>query len=670
MRLFISVLLLGGAVFAPVTSFGQEAAGRVLAVAGNVTIERGAQRIPAQPGTEVRTGDTFQLGPQSNAQVRFTDDSLIALGSDTSFRVSEYAFQGTAPEAGRAFFNLIKGGMRTVTGLIGRSRRDNYGLQTATATIGIRGTAYAACQDCVSVSGEALPGTVVGFTEGAGFIRTQGGELPLATGESAHATNANVNPVRTLSFPRTQQEARARPTATQLAQVTQKEAAAATVSSVTMAAPSADSTVAGVLASTTTIATLTPLTPPVFQVTSTPQPVTLLSQSSFTGTSFYRLVGPFNIPTTCSSGSCFPAVAGEFTVAVNFALQLATASARFKLATGEIFSISIPSATGGVPITISGNQVTFNGTLRLVDFPNNTGAFSCSQCGPATPSNPGGTPGFVNDLTISGTISGSQATVTFAGTNTLAGGGGSGSITATLTQQAPLTNSAGAISLPRLAGGTDTNAAAFFDLQVDAAGRLTQLGPVVGREIAFVGGATNTIVGSAPTAGNLVWGTWTNGNSAATKATITDSNYNTFQPANGTVQVWITGDATNSLPPSLGTLTFTPVGSVFNSPSGRLNSASLTADFVNRSLNLSINATNTSVGNTFQLNGTTRFGPANNRFSAGFNSITCTGPCSGGTPGGGYDGFFAGSQAQGAGVAFNAGFGAGTGVTGAIGFRR
>ena len=225
MRLIISVLLLGGAVFAPVTSFGQEAAGRVLAVAGNVTIERGAQRIAAQPGTEVRAGDTFQLGAQSNAQVRFTDDSVVALGSDTTFRVSEYAFQGRAPEAQRTFFDLIKGGMRTVTGLIGRSNRDNYGLRTATATIGIRGTAYAACQDCVSVRGEALPGTIVGFTEGAGSIRTQGGELQLAAGESAYAPNANVNPVRTLSFPRTQQEARARPNASQQAQAAQKEGA-------------------------------------------------------------------------------------------------------------------------------------------------------------------------------------------------------------------------------------------------------------------------------------------------------------------------------------------------------------------------------------------------------------------------------------------------------------
>ena len=117
-------------------------------------------------------------------------------------------------------------------------------------------------------------------------------------------------------------------------------------------------------------------------------------------------------------------------------------------------------------------------------------------------------------------------------------------------------------------------------------------------------------------------------------------------------------------------MTFAPVGSVFDGASGRLNSAGLTADFVNRSLSLSINATNTVAQNTFQMNGVTGFSPTTGRFSSGFNSVTCTGPCVGGVPGGTFGGFFAGSQAQGAGVAFTAGFGLGTGVSGVVAFGR
>ena len=47
-----------------------------------------------------------------------------------------------------------------------------------------------------------------------------------------------------------------------------------------------------------------------------------------------------------------------------------------------------------------------------------------------------------------------------------------------------------------------------------------------------------------------------------------------------------------------------------------------------------------------------------------------TGANCSGTPGGSYNGFFSGPQAEGAGVAFSAGFGAGTGVTGVVGFKR
>jgi hypothetical protein len=664
------MLLFAGAVLVPGAVSAQEVAGSVLVSVGDVTILRDGQKIPARFGTEVRSGDTVELGPQAVAQVRFTDESLVALGSDTSFRVSEYAFQKREPGAQRAFFNLIKGGMRTITGLIGHTRRQDYRVETPTATIGIRGSGYAACQDCTTTGGAKVPGTIVNFSEGQGSLLTKGGELLLETGQTGYAATATAAPVPTLSFPRLQQDAKGgEGKKVAAAQPGSAPAAGAKAATTPPGPPAGGPGTQGVV-----VPVLGPIVLignpnlPIIPVSSASSPVDLLSGGNpFQGTVFYRLTGPFNIPTSCSSPPCSTAVAGEFTLGVNFALQRATANAAIKLVTGEIFNLGIPINLSGVPITINGSQASFSGTFNLADFPNNQGSFSCSNCGPNS------TQGFAAQLTVSGTITGSQATVTFGGTNTNMGGGGSGSITVTLTQEAPPNNSAAAIATPVLAGGTDHRSAAYWNVQLDSSGRLLNLGPVVGEVQASVGGATNTIVGTAPTAGNLVWGTWTNGSTAATKATITDNNYATFQPSSGSVQPWITGDASNSLPPSLGTLTFTPVGSVFSSSSGRLNSGSLTADFVNRSLNLSLNATNTSAGNTFQMNATTGFSPTSSRFSGNFNSVTCSGPCSsgGGTLGGGYGGFFSGAQAQGAGVAFSAGFGTGSGgVTGAAAFKR
>jgi hypothetical protein len=365
------------------------------------------------------------------------------------------------------------------------------------------------------------------------------------------------------------------------------------------------------------------------------------------------LVGPFNIPVTCV-GQCAPLIAGEIILGVNYALQRATLSFAILGRDGSTENVSVPISISGLPITISGNQASFSGTFNLADFPNNRGSFRCSGCAG------GNTPGFFDQLIFSGTVGGTQANVT--GTGVVAGTGYT--VTVPLTQQAPPNNSVAAIVADRQGGGSDARSAAFWNVQLDASGRLLQFGPPVGQIIASVGTATNTIVGTAPSAGNLVWGRWTGGGSR-----ITDFNYSTFTTTANQTQPWISGDATNSLPPSLGTLTFTPVGSA-GSSNQTLNSASLSADFVNRSLSVSINATNTSSRNTFQMDGVTGFSPTTGRFSSGFNSVTCAGPCVGGVPGGSFAGFFAGSQAQGAGVAFTAGFGLGTGVSGVVAFGR
>jgi hypothetical protein len=127
------------------------------------------------------------------------------------------------------------------------------------------------------------------------------------------------------------------------------------------------------------------------------------------------------------------------------------------------------------------------------------------------------------------------------------------------------------------------------------------------------------------------------------------------------------------IPPSLGTQSYTviPNAWIVNGGAGTVNSGTLTADFVNRTINLSLNATNTGAGNTFQMNATGGFSPTTSRFSQGFNSVTCLGPCGGPAPTGGFAGFFAGSQAQGAGIAFGVGNGtANYGVTGVVGMQR
>jgi hypothetical protein len=670
------MVLLGYCLTLSCGAHAQEIAGRLIVAVGDVTILRGDRKISGQRGTEVRSGDTLQLGTQSNAQLLLTDDSVIALRQETLFKVSDYAFQAKDPDAGHAAFNLLKGGLRTVTGLIGKRKRDNYSVQTPVATIGIRGTHYnlVHCDsNCRNPNGSLAPnGTYGGVTDGRIGVTNQSGEHQFGHDQYFHVASPASAPQPLIAPPgflRDKLEGRASSArkdgdaaAGQQQGQSQSQQAQQQSQGQQQTLTTAPSSDANVTATTATNVTTTALTTNTFQVTSnagTGGGITTLLQPSFTGTIFYRIAGALNIvPTACGSPPCGVLSLGDIVLGINYAAGRATVAVHGQFNPGDVINFSTPATSGGAPITISGNQVTFAGTFDLANFPQSQGSFRCSQCGP------GNTPGFATQLSFSGTVNGSQATVNLS---VMDSGGGGGSLTATLPQVAPPNNSAAAIALPNQAGGTNARSAAYFNVLLDGAGRLLDFGPIVGGIKGNVNSAANTIVGSAPAVGNLVWGTWGAG------AQVTDFNYTTFLTS--TVQPWITGDATNSIPASLGTQTFTVIPNAWvvngSATNGTVNSGTLTADFLNRTIAVSLNVSrNTGQLNTFQMNGSGGFAPTSSRFSQGFTSVTCTGPCTGPAPSGSFGGFFAGSQAQGAGIAFTAGNSTGNGVTGVAALKR
>jgi hypothetical protein len=120
-----------------------EVVGRVLIAAGDTSVIRHNQELRIAVGSPVEDQDTLKTGPASNMQVRFTDESVVSLRDQSLLKIDEYKFTGKQDGMEKAFFNLVKGGFRTITGLIGKVNKTNYGVKTATATIGIRGTHFA-----------------------------------------------------------------------------------------------------------------------------------------------------------------------------------------------------------------------------------------------------------------------------------------------------------------------------------------------------------------------------------------------------------------------------------------------------------------------------------------------------------------------------------------------
>lgn len=94
--------------------------------------------------SEVESGDTLVTEKNTYAMVRFVDASEITLKPGTTLTVENFSFDGARPEGDAANFNLVKGGLRSITGLLGKRSKEKFALKTPTATIGIRGTTFIA----------------------------------------------------------------------------------------------------------------------------------------------------------------------------------------------------------------------------------------------------------------------------------------------------------------------------------------------------------------------------------------------------------------------------------------------------------------------------------------------------------------------------------------------
>ncbi len=189
---------------AGITAHAAEPAGRVLVVAGSATIERAGQQIALQAGTVVENGDTLGVGDKSTLQVRFTDESVVALRANSQFKIENYKYEKNA-DSDRSLMGLLKGGMRTITGLIGKANNKNYGVQTATATIGIRGTHFTvvSCNnDCTRPDGTPeANGTFGSVTDGRITVSNASGAREFGQQDSFHVPTANSAPVQLLAPP-------------------------------------------------------------------------------------------------------------------------------------------------------------------------------------------------------------------------------------------------------------------------------------------------------------------------------------------------------------------------------------------------------------------------------------------------------------------------------------
>jgi hypothetical protein len=171
---------------------------------GDVVAARGGSRVALSAGSAIDVGDTVVTGAQSHAQLRFSDDALVALKPDSEFRIERYHFAGRDDGSEVAVFRLVKGGFRTLTGQIGKLSGDRYQLLTTQATIGIRGTHYqvqiCAPGQCMNGSRAARSGMYGAVYEGSIVVANAFGSDEFGVDELFYVPDGEA-PIRWLAPP-------------------------------------------------------------------------------------------------------------------------------------------------------------------------------------------------------------------------------------------------------------------------------------------------------------------------------------------------------------------------------------------------------------------------------------------------------------------------------------
>ncbi|HEX5786275.1 MAG TPA: FecR family protein [Burkholderiaceae bacterium] len=163
----------------------EPAAAQVKLVQGEVQITsaNGHHRQPLV-GEAVHVGDLITTGPGSELHAQWSDGAYLAARPRSSIRVDAFRLQGDPQDL--SWITLLQGGLRMVTGWIGKAHRPGFRLKTPVATIGIRGTDFE-LQHLGPTDGTPADelGTHILVLEGATVLFNDSGEVDVPEGQAA-----------------------------------------------------------------------------------------------------------------------------------------------------------------------------------------------------------------------------------------------------------------------------------------------------------------------------------------------------------------------------------------------------------------------------------------------------------------------------------------------------
>src|SRR5882672_11038635 len=181
------------------------ASGEFTFVVGDVSLAKAnGQRSTPVKGTPVDPGDRITTGGSGMAQLSMVDQARLSLRPNTQFQIEAYPDKRDSDQG--AILNLVKGTLRTFTGLLASTNRDKFVMKTRVATVGIRGSGnilYACdpgeCAESVTggtKSGDAI--TVNHTIEGSHAITNSLNDRPGLPAQQGGATTLITGPGQTV----------------------------------------------------------------------------------------------------------------------------------------------------------------------------------------------------------------------------------------------------------------------------------------------------------------------------------------------------------------------------------------------------------------------------------------------------------------------------------------
>ncbi|MCA1324510.1 FecR domain-containing protein [Herbaspirillum sp. alder98] len=181
----------------------QQVVGQVTHLSGVLTVRHadGTRKVLGLKSA-ILQGDTLITERETYTRVKFVDNAEIVLRPGSEVSVDKYVYDEKKPENDSVAIGLVKGGLRAVTGLVGKRNHEAVNFNTPTATIGIRGTNFGAifCQaDCGGIptptGAPPAPGLYIDVATGAVLVANGGGQQLFNAGQFGFVPGPNQPPV-------------------------------------------------------------------------------------------------------------------------------------------------------------------------------------------------------------------------------------------------------------------------------------------------------------------------------------------------------------------------------------------------------------------------------------------------------------------------------------------